>query len=196
VRFGRLLGFGLPAVLLTQCAPQCAPAPTPPPPPPTAQVTFGNGIKLVGSDIQPGTYYARSTESCYWERLSGLSGEFDDIIVNDITNGQLIVTIEPTDVAFDSSTRCGTWTLYPGGSAAVDRITAGDWHVGQHMAPGRWVTEGATDGCYWERASGFTHDFDEIITNDIGDGQRAVDVAPTDVRFTSGDRCGAWVRIS
>jgi hypothetical protein len=201
MRLRRLLGFGLPAVLLTQCEPQCTPQPPEPAPPsvptpaPPGLVQFGNGIKLVGRDVGAATYYASTAESCYWERLSGLGGTTDDIIVNDITSGQLIVTIAPTDVAFDSSTRCGPWTLYSGAAPAVARITAGDWHVGQQVTPGRWATEGSTDGCYWERASGFTHDFDELITNDIGDGQRVVDLAATDVRFSSSERCGAWVRI-
>lgn len=104
------------------------------------------------------------------------------------------MTIEATDVAFDSSTRCGPWTQGTGGGP-VDRITSGDWAVNQQVTPGRWATEGPTDDCYWERASGFTHEFDELITNDIGDGQRVVDIAPTDVRFTTSERCGAWIRI-
>jgi hypothetical protein len=149
-----------------------------------------------GHAAQPGTYYARSTDYCYWERLSGLSGDFDDIITNDIESGLHMVTIEAADVAFDSDTDCGTWTLHSGAAGATDRVTAGDWHVGQHMTPGRWATEVSTQGCYWERASGFTHEFDEIVANDFGDGQRVVDIAPTDVRFTTSDTCGAWVRIA
>lgn len=67
--------------------------------------------------------------------------------------------------------------------------------MGPQITPGRWVTEGPTASCYWERASGFTHESNERIANDIGDGQRAVDIAATDVRFSTSDRCGAWVRI-
>lgn len=73
--------------------------------------TFGSGPQLVGSDIQPGTYRnSDSSNMCYWERLSGHSGEIDDIIANELTESQSVVTIAPTDVAF-SSTDCGTWTL-------------------------------------------------------------------------------------
>lgn len=70
--------------------------------------TFGDGIHIVGTDIQPGTYRAEGTESCYWARLSGFSG--DDIITNDIGDGTRIVEILATDVGFESS-RCGTWSL-------------------------------------------------------------------------------------
>lgn len=62
---------------------------------------------VVGTDIQPGTYRADdASDSCYWERLSGFSGEFEDIIANGF---QTIVTIASTDVGFYSSD-CGTWT--------------------------------------------------------------------------------------
>lgn len=72
--------------------------------------TFGTGTHLVGPDIQPGTYRNTATDGCYWERLSGTGGDFDDIITNGYSDGQSYVTIAPTDVAFDSSF-CGTWEL-------------------------------------------------------------------------------------
>lgn len=71
----------------------------------------GSGTFLVGEDITSGTY---STEGgsglCYWARLSGLSGEFSDIITNGIPDGQTYVTIAESDVAFET-TSCGTWVL-------------------------------------------------------------------------------------
>lgn len=70
----------------------------------------GSGIYLVGSDIQPGTYRSSTQGSCYWARLSGTSGEFGDIIANDNVTGQAIVTIQPSDVAFESND-CGEWQL-------------------------------------------------------------------------------------
>jgi hypothetical protein len=71
----------------------------------------GDGIWRVGIDVQPGTYTATG-ESCYWARLSGFSGDSDEIIANDIVTGPGIVTIDPTDAGFESS-RCGAWTLIP-----------------------------------------------------------------------------------
>ena len=70
--------------------------------------TIGEGTHLVGIDIEPGTYATDGTESCYWERMSGTSGTFDDIISNNFGGGRQVVTIEESDVAFES-TRCGTW---------------------------------------------------------------------------------------
>lgn len=74
-----------------------------------AKSTFGNGLHLVGEDINPGAYRTAGSSSCYWERLSGTSGEFEDIITKDLPSGGSVVTISASDVAFKSSD-CGTWT--------------------------------------------------------------------------------------
>lgn len=71
----------------------------------------GDGTWRVGLDVQPGTYTATG-DSCYWARLSGFSGSFADLIANDIVTGPAIVTIDPTDIGFESN-RCGAWTLIP-----------------------------------------------------------------------------------
>lgn len=70
---------------------------------------FGPGVHLVGTDIQPGQYRNGGSSRCYWARLSSTSGDIDAILANDNVDGQAIVSIAPTDVAFESS-RCGTWT--------------------------------------------------------------------------------------
>ena len=155
---------------------------------------FADGVHLVGVDIQPGTYRTTvAAESCYWARLSGTSGAFDDIIANDLGEGPRVVTISATDVAFESS-RCGAWTdiLVP---MTTSSTTFGDgvFIVGLDIAPGTYRT-GTTDGCYWARLSGFGGDFEEIIANDLGDGQRLVTVAASD-RGLETSRCGTWTKV-
>ena len=44
--------------------------------------TFGDGTHVVGLDIQPGIYRAPGGDTCIWQRLSGLSGEYQDIIAS------------------------------------------------------------------------------------------------------------------
>ena len=63
------------------------------------------GVYRVGNSsgqLCPGTYTLTCDDSSqYWERLSGFSGELDDIIANDFTTQMtVIVTIAPTDVGF------------------------------------------------------------------------------------------------
>ncbi len=71
--------------------------------------TFGDGTYLVNKEIEAGTYRTMNTGGlCYYERLSGLSGSFNDILANGNPDGQAIVAISSSDVAFHSQ-RCGNW---------------------------------------------------------------------------------------
>jgi hypothetical protein len=78
------------------------------------RTSFGDGAWLVGVDIAPGTY--RTTvpgNGCMWQRLSGLSGTYEDIIAWGAPNsGQALVAIAPSDLAF-STDACGEWSLLP-----------------------------------------------------------------------------------
>lgn len=68
----------------------------------------GDGTYLVGTDIQPGQYRSEGNSFCYWERTSGTSGEFGDIIANGTVEGQGLVTVDSGDVAFKSQ-GCSDW---------------------------------------------------------------------------------------
>jgi len=70
---------------------------------------FTNGLFIVGTDIAAGTWTAPGGPSCYWKRLSGFSGEFKDIIANDLPSGTAVVTIAASDRGF-APNGCGTWT--------------------------------------------------------------------------------------
>jgi hypothetical protein len=185
----RLLSLALPAVLLGQCATECAPAP----PAPDAS---GWRTLVVGRDIQPGTYWTRTDPRCEWNRLSGPMRTPEALIAVGSAAGLHLVTIEATDVAFAYIAPCGTWTPYIGAADRVDRLTVGDWHVGQHVEPGRWRTDASTQACAWQRASGFTHEPDEVIEHGSSTRTQVVVIASTDVRFSVGRNCGAWTRES
>lgn len=79
--------------------------------PPAPEATIpGDGTFAVGVDIQPGTYVSAPATSgnCYWARLSG-SDSWDDIVANNNSSGQSLVTIAATDKFFESS-GCSDWT--------------------------------------------------------------------------------------
>ena len=67
----------------------------------------GNGIFLVGTDVQPGTYRGGGA-GCYWARLGDVGGE--DIITNYLGDGPTVVEIKSGDVAFETND-CDDWTL-------------------------------------------------------------------------------------
>lgn len=163
-----------------------APTTTAPPLP-----SFGGGTQLVGTDVQPGRYMSEG-DMCYFERLSGLSGSFEEIITNGNVSGQAIVEILPTDVAFNSSS-CGDWTLYQPPAAPAEQFGGGDWVVNEQIVPGTYRAQPAGP-CYWERSGGFAHDFGEIHANANPEGQAIVEILPSDVRFTSSG-CSTWSRV-
>lgn len=72
--------------------------------------SFSDGIYIVGTDIQPGTYKSTGGSGCYYARLNGFTGTLDDILANENTDGPAIVTIAPSDIGFKSA-RCGTWNI-------------------------------------------------------------------------------------
>lgn len=166
-----------------------APAPTP------GASTFGPGTHLVGRDIQPGLYTTTVDGYCYWERLSGTSGDFDDIIANDFTSGaRVYVQILATDVAFFSDD-CGTWRPASTSGTPGTTMSDGMWRIGIDVKAGTYRAE-PVESCYWERLSGATGEFEDIIANDFTDGGPVVvTLSPTDWGFASSD-CGTWTLVS
>lgn len=78
--------------------------------------TVSDGVHQVGADIEPGVYTTDGPDSgsiipnCYYARLSGLSGEFEDIISNNNTEGAGTVEVSESDAALELSGGC-EWTL-------------------------------------------------------------------------------------
>ncbi len=73
--------------------------------------TIVDGTWRVGEDIRPGLYRTTGSEGrgrCYWRRLSGLSGDSDDVIAFGSESGPTYVEISTTDIAFKSS-GCEPW---------------------------------------------------------------------------------------
>jgi hypothetical protein len=60
--------------------------------------------------VAPGRWRSDGGDLCYWERLSGLGGELDELADSAGVAGPTDVVLAPTDVAF-SSFGCGTWNL-------------------------------------------------------------------------------------
>ncbi len=128
-----------------------------------------------------------------YERLSGFSGEFDDIIANNNADAPAVVEIKSTDAGF-TSTGCGTWTKDL--SAITESKTSfgeGAYIVGTDFEPGTYRNSGET-GCYYERLKNFTGDFNSIIANNNTDNPTVVEIAPTDAGFRS-DSCGTWTKL-
>lgn len=156
--------------------------------------SFGDGAKIVGSDIPPGTYRSTTGSSCYWERLSGFGGTLGEILANDNAVMPTIVTIAATDKGFNSK-RCSEWTqdLSTITTSPTAPFGAGTYFVNKDIAPGTWRSTGG-EGCYWERLRGFGGTLADIISNDNSSGSAIVTINSGDVGFAS-KRCGTWTKI-
>lgn len=66
----------------------------------------GDGIWLVGQDIEPGTYQAEGGDWCIWQRLSAFAPELDSVIEG---GSDKRATVAPDDLAFYTE-GCGAWT--------------------------------------------------------------------------------------
>lgn len=81
---------------------------------PTRNTIPGSGTYRIGVDVQPGTYSSTPTTGssfalCQWTRLKDLSGTpASTIALGNTAAGPIYVTIEPSDVAFNSF-GCETW---------------------------------------------------------------------------------------
>ncbi len=151
--------------------------------------TFGNGTHIVNTDTAPGTYLAGGRTFCYWERLSGTSGQFSDIIANENAIGRAMVTIAPTDKAF-TTRGCGDWKQAPTSGTPKTVFGDGTWAVGLDISPITYRSSGGS-GCYWARLSGFGGTFDEIIANGNPTGPAVVTIDPSDKGFEA-KHCREW----
>lgn len=149
------------------------------------------GTHLVGEDIQPGLFRGEtgtgSFDSCYWERLSDLSGDFDAIIANGNGMGTFYVEVVEGDEALNTDCVLTYLEALPEPAAELPtQIGPGDYLVRIDMQAGRYRGETSGEGldsCYWERRSNFRGGFDGILANGNGEGQFFVDVQPGDFGF-------------
>ena len=153
-----------------------------------AQESFGEGIHLVGRDIQPGLYRTDG-EISYFARLSGVTGELSDIIANEaFPLSPVIVEIKETDIAFESQ-GSGIWTRIDDSYNPEIKSSFGDgwWIVGVDIELGRYRT--TDEVSYFARLSGVGGELDDIIANEaFTSGPVVVEIKESDFAFqSSGD---------
>ncbi len=175
----------------------------------------GDGIFEVGAEIKAGLYVSEG--SGYWERLSGATGEYPDIIANGNANGMpwirrgsphmTYVQIQKSD-AFFSTNGMADWVLVKPATATGEKATefSGDgmYMVGVDIKPGTYKAKGRSashlgilvDG-YWERLRGATGEFDDIIANGNANanGNAVVEIKSSD-KFFSTNGMDIWTRTS
>ena len=171
---------------------------------------FGDGLYLVGIDLEPGRYRATApSDSCSWLRLSGFRGDKSfryDHPQDNIAYGHsasAIVDIQPADAGFRTS-GCGEWTskLTPIATPG-ESFGAGMYIVGLDIAPGHYRATSPPQGwCQWIRLSAFTGHLDGEYAGNISSGRlherytsadsHIVEILPSDAGFYSTGGCAGW----
>lgn len=160
---------------------------------------FYDGITRVGGKVVPGLYRAKvpEGETCYWERLSGSSGSFDDIIANELIGGYALIQVEAGD-RYVRSRGCGTWRLAsktPAWNFGSKFPGEGMFIVGADIRPGEYRQNGRPgQSCYWERSTRASGNLDHVIENDLATGASYVTIKPTDKVFIA-KSCGTFTRV-
>lgn len=150
-------------------------------------VSLGPGTYAVGREIAPGIYAGMAgqgvLDSCYWARLKGVSGSFDEINANDNAVGQFYIEVRDSDGYLEIDCEIISIAEWPTPSVLLSSLDPGTYLVGRDIASGTYrgeTGEGILDSCYWERLSGLTGEFGHIIANDNANGQFYVKVLPSD----------------
>ena len=156
-------------------------------PTPSPKLGFGPGTFQVNIDIQPGIYVGKAgtglLDSCYWERLSGVSGEFSDLIANGNAIGQFYIEVLSTDKYFKIGCDITPLNEWAEPTGTLSEIGPGMYLVGREIVPGTYRGEAGTgvlDSCYWERLSGVSGEFSDIIANDNAIGSYFVSIEDSD----------------
>lgn len=151
------------------------------------------GTYMVGSDIQPGIYRGETGtdffDSCYWARLSDLSGEFSALLANDNGIGQFYVEVLGSDFALETQCEITYLDSLPEPPSEYPQIlTPGTYIIGTDIQPGIYRGETGIDpldSCYWARLSGLSGDFDSLKANDNNIGQFYVEILDSDYAFNT-----------
>ena len=150
------------------------------------------GTYLVGRDITPGVYAGLAGKeilgSCHWQRLSGVSGAFEDVIAVDNAVGQFYVEVHDSDEYFKIGCEITPLEHWPAPAQPLTQVGAGTYLVGRDIAPGTYRGEAGSDimnSCHWQRLSGVSGAFEDVIAVDNAVGQFYVSVDVSDYALTT-----------
>jgi hypothetical protein len=138
---------------------------------------FGAGVWELGTEIPPGTYVttvpAGVLDLCYWARLSGFSGDIDELIANGTlaAGARGRVTVVDGDTGVEFSGDCHWVGADEAGPADPGSpIGAGVWAVDEEVQPGTYTAtapEGEMEMCYWARLAGFSGEAEDLVANNV-----------------------------
>jgi hypothetical protein len=171
--------------------PPLEPTAVPPTEVPEIEGLVAEGTHLIGTDIEPGIYVGLAgeglLESCYWARLSNLTGS-DDILANDNAEGLYYIEVLEGDKALETGCELLPIDKVPARDEFLTSLAPGTYLIGRDFEAGLFRGKAGDDileSCYWARLSNVNGD-DDILANDNATGQYFVEVLPTDFALKTG----------
>ena len=143
------------------------------------------GTYLVGADVEPDIYVGQAGEglfeSCYWARLSNLTGS-DDILANGNAEGLYYVEVLSDDRALETACELLPIELVPARDEFLTVLPPGTYLMGRDIEAGTYRGKAGDDilaSCYWARLSNVSGS-DDILANDNATGQYFIEVLSSD----------------
>ena len=156
----------------------------------------GDGKFSVAHQIKPGTYRSSASYNCSWSRETSWDSAKSRVIEMDWGDGQRIVSILSSDVAFESE-GCGTWTLLA--SQPVKQQSSlsklGIYSIAKNIKPGTYYAQPILY-CGWKRLKGFSGGIKDVIASEWGKNQKIVTISTSDLGFETEGDCYTWKLLS
>lgn len=168
-----------------------------------ALVAFtGDGIKKVGRDVAPGTYYSVRVPDhmvyCTWSKLN--SPDYSDIVKRKdgsledaYSSGPSLITVTSAD-RYIGLSDCGNWHRISSAGPSRSIIPSdGIWRVGVQVTPGTYQVSHAKECIYTSLKSADPHDVIDDKYSAPGKISTFVVKAGYYAIWTS--NCGTWKRV-
>ncbi|BBB91085.1 MAG TPA: hypothetical protein PKA28_10995 [Methylomusa anaerophila] len=160
----------------TQQASQQQPAQQKAPEKPVVK-TYKSGQYKVGTDIPAGEYVAMAKGQAYIELAKDAKGTLDSILANDIFINRSIITV--SDGQFIKAQNCELYAFKDAPKAQIKDgfLPSGMYKVGTDLPAGEYKVISEGGNSYIETSATSSHLMDDIISNDLFQGDKYVSVA-------------------
>jgi hypothetical protein len=156
------------------------------------------GLFGVNTKLHANTYVApNATPACYWQRIAASPNPFGSITAEEFLKGQVIATVDPTDIAFKTG-GCGPWMKLSDLTTHVLTTipSSGVYLVGKQVKPGIYTAAHPGAGCNWNTVRSFSGVYSSDVINHgtpTAPGAVTATVTADSVGFMV-EFCGTWVR--
>ena len=139
--------------------------------------TYPSGQYKVGTDLPAGEYVALSKNEAYIEVARNVSGTLDSILANDIFINRSIITVSNGQFLKVQGATLYAFADAPKVQTKDGFLPSGMYKVGVDLPAGEYKVISEGGDSYIESSSSSRHILDDIIANDLFQGDKYIQVA-------------------